>query len=471
MHSDVFSVIADPTRRRIVRILAEQTHTVGAVVEKLGMSQPTISKHLKVLRDADVVSVTVEGQRRLYSLNPDVFATVTEWINETVQIARQSNEAHAPVALPGGVTASASDKATAEKTATENATEKAAEKPATQPVEKTSEKSTQKPAVEEPVQKLAPTVTAPAESEKSAAAEKPEATDSETFAVEGPTPEEIEQARIQRARAQHLTPSARIYSRPAEQTADSAASEPVAEKAGAAEPTPQEEAVDSTPMRPFTPASYGYDAGVTPAASATPSQPATPAAPAEAKPVVAQKPVVFPQPAAVVSYGIDPAAVVGGSIQPIAVIPEAVVLEKATDEKVAAEKPVAPAESLKEEATRKESAAEKSVIEKNVVDEAAAEEPVKTESMKAESAEEVASPAEATEKAEPGEGEPANDEPTNDESVEGEPAKAETSAEEPEYQTMPSYDSVYRPSTETNSAEAKDNHRGGLFGFLRGRRR
>lgn len=453
MHSDVFSVIADPTRRRIVRILAEQTHTVGAVVEKLGMSQPTISKHLKVLRDADVVSVTVEGQRRLYSLNPDVFATVTEWINETVQIARQSNEAHAPVALPGGVTASASDKATvanitAEKIAAENATEKAEEKSAEKPVEKTFEKS----------------------------AQKPEATDSETLAVEAPTPEEIEQARIQRARAQHLTPSARIYSRPAEQAADSTASEAVAEKAGAAEPTPQEESVDSTPMRPFTPASYGYDAGVTPAASATPAQPATPAAPAEAKPVVAQKPVAFPQPAAVVPYGIDPAAVVGGSIQPIPVIPEAVVLEKiaeekATDEKGAAEKPVAPAESVKEEATRKEfaaedSAAEKSVIEKNVVDEAAAEEPVKAESVEAESAEEAASPAEATEKAEPGKVELANDEP-----VEGEPAKAEASAEEPEYQTMPAYDSVYRPNAETNSAEAKDNHRGGLFGFLRGRRR
>lgn len=440
MHSDVFSVIADPTRRRIVRILAEQTHTVGAVVEKLGMSQPTISKHLKVLRDADVVSVTVEGQRRLYSLNPDVFATVTEWINETVQIARQSSEAHVPVALPGGVTASASDKATAEH---------AAEKPA----EKTSEKS----------------------------APKPEATDSETLTVEAPTSEEIEQARIQRARAQYLTPSARIYSRPAEQAAESAASEAVAEKAGTTEPTPQEEAVDSTPMRPFTPAAYGYDAGVTPAASATPAQAATPAAPAEAKPVVAQKPVVFPQPAAVVPYGIDPAAVVGGSIQPIPVIPEAVVLEKVADEKGAAEKPVAPAESVKEEATRKEfaaedSAAEKSVIEKNVVDEAAAEEPVKAESVEAESVEaesveEAASPAEATEMAELGEGEPANDELTKDEPVEGEPAKAETSAEEPEYQTMPSYDSVYRPSTETNSAEAKDNHRGGLFAFLRGRRR
>ena len=452
MHSDVFSVIADPTRRRIVRILAEQTHTVGAVVEKLGMSQPTISKHLKVLRDADVVSVTVEGQRRLYSLNPDVFATVTEWINETVQIARQSNEAHAPVALPGGVTVSASDKATAEK-----------------PVEKTFEKSAPKPAVEEPAQKLAPAATAPAASEKSATAEKPEATDSETLAVEAPTPEEIEQARIQRARAQHMTPSARIYSRPAEHAADSTASEAVTEKTGAAEPTSQEEAVDSTPMRPFTPASYGYDAGV------------TPAAPAEAKPVVAQKPVVFPQPAAVVPYGIDPAAVVGGSIQPIAVIPEAVVLEKiaeekATDEKGAAEKPVAPAESVKEEATRTEfaaedSAAEKSVIEKNVVDEVVAEEPVKAESVEAESVEEAASPAEAAEKAELGKVEPANDELTNDEPVEGEPAKAEASAEEPEYQTMPAYDSVYRPNAETNSDEVKDNHRGGLFGFLRGRRR
>ena len=411
MHSDVFSVIADPTRRRIVRILAEQTHTVGAVVEKLGMSQPTISKHLKVLRDADVVSVTVEGQRRLYSLNPDVFATVTEWINETVQIARQSNEAHAPVALPGGVTVSASDKATAEK-----------------PVEKTFEKSAPKPAVEEPAQKLAPAATAPAASEKSATAEKPEATDSETLTVEAPTPEEIEQARIQRARAQHLTPSARIYSRPAEQAADSTASEPVAEKAGAAEPTSQEEAVDRTPMRPFTPASYGYDAGVTPAASATPAQPATPAAPAEAKPVVAQKPVVFPQPAAVVPYGIDPATVVGGSIQPIAVTPEA----PAAEEPAVAEKTVN--EQLAEKAEEKPPVEETVVAEKPAVEESATEKAAVEESDKAEGA-------------------------------------SEASSEEPEYQTMPAYDSVYRPSAETTSAEAKDNHRGGLFGFLRGRRR
>ena len=409
MHSDVFSVIADPTRRRIVRILAEQTHTVGAVVEKLGMSQPTISKHLKVLRDADVVSVTVEGQRRLYSLKPDVFATVTEWINETVQIMRQSNEAHVPVAiLPGGVTASASDKATAEKMVAENVVEKAVEKAAEKPVEKTSEKNAQNPEVEEPAQKLAPaaaapTVTAPAASEKSATAEKTEATDSETLTVEAPSAEEIEQARIQRARAQYLTPSVRIYSRPAEHAAESAASDSTVEKT-AAESISQEEAVDSTPMRPFTPASYGCDAGVTPAASATPAQPPTPAVPAEAKPVVEEKPVVIAQSAAAVSYGIDPVAVVGDSIQPIAVTPEA----PAAEELAVAEKPAF-----------EESAPEKAAVE---------------ESDKAEGA-------------------------------------SETSSEETEYQTMPAYDSVYRPSTETTSTEAKDTHRGGLFGFLRGRRR
>ena len=458
MHSDVFSVIADPTRRRIVRILAEQTHTVGAVVEKLGMSQPTISKHLKVLRDADVVSVTVEGQRRLYSLNPDVFATVTEWINETVQIARQSNEAHAPVALPGGVSASASDKAAAEKMAAENAVEKAAEKPVEKTFEKSVQKpasvqppaSAQKPAAEEPAQKLAPATTAPATTapattEKSATAQKSEATDSEILAVEAPTSEEIEQARIQRARAQYLTPSARIYSRPAEQAADSYTSEPVAERAGAAESISQEEAVDSTPMRPFTPASYGYDAGVTPAVSATPAQLATPAVPAgvkpaeaaktteakpaESAPAAAEKPVVTAQPAAAaVSYGIDPATVVGGSIQPIAVTSEA----PATEEPAVAEKAVN--EKPAEKAEEKTSVEETEAVEKPAAKEAAPEKVAAEESDKAENT-------------------------------------SETSSEEPEYQTMPAYDSVYRPSAETNSAEAKDNHRGGLFGFLRGRRR
>ena len=385
MHSDVFSVIADPTRRRIVRILAEQTHTVGAVVEKLGMSQPTISKHLKVLRDADVVSVTVEGQRRLYSLNPDVFATVTEWINETVQIARQSSQAHVPVALPGGATVPAENKAM------DKAPEKAvAEKPAVEKVAAESEKKVAE---------------APSANVSSAEA-------SESLAVEAPSAEEIEQARIQRARAQYLTPSARIYSRPAEHASETATSEAAAsapaEKAEPVAPAATEEVVERTPMRPFTPASYGYDVGTTPAASATPAQPAA------------------------VSYGIDPAAVVGGSIQPIAVTPEAPAAEEpAVAEKAVEEKPEEkPAEKAEEKTSVEESVA----TEKPAAEESAPEKVAEEESDKAES-------------------------------------KSDTSSEETEYQTMPSYDSVYRPSTETNSAEAKDNHRGGLFGFLRGRRR
>ena len=392
MHSDVFSVIADPTRRRIVRILAEQTHTVGAVVEKLGMSQPTISKHLKVLRDADVVSVTVEGQRRLYSLNPDVFATVTEWINETVQIARQSSQAHVPVALPGGATVPAENKA--EEKATEKAPEKAAE---ATPV------SAGKPAdtAEKPVTEAG---------KKAPEASSAEA--SESLAVEAPSAEEIEQARIQRARAQYLTPSARIYSRPAEHASETATSEAAtsasAEKAEPVAPAATEEVVERTPMRPFTPASYGYDVGATPAASATPAQPAA------------------------VSYGIDPAAVVGGSIQPIAVTPEAPAAEEpAVAEKAVEEKPEEkPAEKAEEKTSVEESVA----TEKPAAEESAPEKVAAEESDKAES-------------------------------------KSDTSSEETEYQTMPAYDSVYRPSVETTNAEAKDTHRGGLFGFLRGRRR
>ncbi len=92
MKSAFFSVIAAPTRRNIVHLLAEQTRTVGAVVEHLNMSQPTISKHLKVLREARAVTVLVEGQRRLYSLNPEVFDEITAWVADIQAIAHSTKE-------------------------------------------------------------------------------------------------------------------------------------------------------------------------------------------------------------------------------------------------------------------------------------------------------------------------------------------------------------------------------------------
>ena len=410
MHSDVFSVIADPTRRRIVRILAEQTHTVGAVVEKLSMSQPTISKHLKVLRDADVVSVTVEGQRRLYSLNPEVFATVTDWINETVQIARRASEA--PVALPGGATLSS------EHAPTEKA--EAAATVATEPaVEKASE-------------------------------EKPAAQSAEQPAVEAqPTAEELEQERIRRARAQYITPNARIIARPAHpapaEASPATASETTRDSESQAIPE-YEEAVDSTPMRPFTPASYGYDAGRTARPEAQVAPPAT-AEPVE-EPAKSEKPVEKTESPEVSvssgygfdsasSYGIDPAAVVGGLVQPI--------VEESAAEEGAAEETTAVEDSS-------ESSEESAVA-------APAVEPA--EDSAAAPAEDSATAEEASEQAE-GSEEASEETPEEPESAPAEPAQSE-----PEYQTMPAYNSAYVPAQEPKEKE----HRGGLFGFLRGRRR
>ena len=415
MHSDVFSVIADPTRRRIVRILAEQTHTVGAVVEKLSMSQPTISKHLKVLRDADVVSVTVEGQRRLYSLNPEVFATVTDWINETVQIARRASEA--PVALPGGATLSSEHAPTekAEAVATEPAVEKVTEpKTAEAPEEKPAAQSAEQPAAEAQ-----------------------------------PTAEELEQERIRRARAQYITPNTRIIARPAHpapaEASPAAASETTRDSESQGIPE-REEAVDSTPMRPFTPASYGYDAGRT----AHPEVQVAPTATAEPveEPAKSEKPVEKTESPAVSvssgygfdsasSYGIDPAAVVGGSVQPIV------------------------EESAAEEGTAEASAAVEDSSERSEEATVAAPAIEPAEDSAAAPAEDSATAEEASEQAE-GSEEASEETPEEPESAPAEPAQSE-----PEYQTMPAYNSAYVPAQESKEKE----HRGGLFGFLRGRRR
>lgn len=415
MHSDVFSVIADPTRRRIVRILAEQTHTVGAVVEKLSMSQPTISKHLKVLRDADVVSVTVEGQRRLYSLNPEVFATVTDWINETVQIARRASEA--PVALPGGATLSSEHAPTekAEAVATEPAVEKVAEPKAVE-----------------------------------AHGVKPAAQSAEQPAAEAqPTAEELEQERIRRVRAQYITPNTRIIARPAHpapaEASPAAASETTRDSQSQAIPE-HEGAVDSTPMRPFTPASYGYDAGRT----AHPEVQVAPTATAEPveEPAKSEKPVEKTESPAVSvssgygfdsasSYGIDPAAVVGGSVQPIV-------------EESAAEEGTAEASAAVEDSSAR---SEEATVAAPAVEPA--------EDSAAVPAEDSATAEEASEQAE------ASEEASEETPEEPESASAEPAQSEPEYQTMPAYNSAYAPAQEPKEKE----HRGGLFGFLRGRRR
>jgi DNA-binding transcriptional ArsR family regulator len=77
---DVFAVIAEATRRDILVSLRKGDKAVGELVQELEASQPTISKHLKVLREADLVSMRAEGQKRYYALNPKPLAGVASWL-------------------------------------------------------------------------------------------------------------------------------------------------------------------------------------------------------------------------------------------------------------------------------------------------------------------------------------------------------------------------------------------------------
>ena len=84
--ADIFDVIADGTRRDILQLLRERASagergtSVSHIVTELGVSQPTVSKHLKVLREAELVTVREEGQHRFYSLSPAPLDAVDDWL-------------------------------------------------------------------------------------------------------------------------------------------------------------------------------------------------------------------------------------------------------------------------------------------------------------------------------------------------------------------------------------------------------
>jgi DNA-binding transcriptional ArsR family regulator len=80
MAATTFEVLAEPTRRRIVELLLERSRPVGELVELLGISQPGVSKHLRVLRDGGFVSVRADAQRRFYELQPAPLAELDEWL-------------------------------------------------------------------------------------------------------------------------------------------------------------------------------------------------------------------------------------------------------------------------------------------------------------------------------------------------------------------------------------------------------
>lgn len=104
--ADIFAVIADATRRDILQLLQERSLTdtdgtsVSQIVQALEVSQPTVSKHLKVLREADLVSVREDGQHRFYRLESEPLEAVDDWLMTFILEEGDVVAAAASLALP-----------------------------------------------------------------------------------------------------------------------------------------------------------------------------------------------------------------------------------------------------------------------------------------------------------------------------------------------------------------------------------
>jgi DNA-binding transcriptional ArsR family regulator len=75
----LFAALADPTRRRILELLAERERSVGQLVDQFEVSQPAISRHLRVLRETGWVRCTDEGRRRIYRFDPGALRELDDW--------------------------------------------------------------------------------------------------------------------------------------------------------------------------------------------------------------------------------------------------------------------------------------------------------------------------------------------------------------------------------------------------------
>lgn len=85
---DNFSALAEPTRRRIVELLAERELSAGEIAARFAVSAPAISQHLRALRAAGLVRVRAEAQRRIYELDPDGLAALDQWLAQIRQAWR-----------------------------------------------------------------------------------------------------------------------------------------------------------------------------------------------------------------------------------------------------------------------------------------------------------------------------------------------------------------------------------------------
>jgi DNA-binding transcriptional ArsR family regulator len=81
-----FAVLAEPNRRAILSMLSSSERSVGELMERLRLPQPSVSKHLKVLKDRGFVESRVEAQRRIYRVNPKPLQEVDEWLKQFRQL-------------------------------------------------------------------------------------------------------------------------------------------------------------------------------------------------------------------------------------------------------------------------------------------------------------------------------------------------------------------------------------------------
>jgi DNA-binding transcriptional ArsR family regulator len=78
--TDAFNAVAEPRRRQILDVLAGGERSVGDIVDELGLGQPQVSKHLRVLREVGLVGVRDEGRQRIYRLNGDPLKPIHDWV-------------------------------------------------------------------------------------------------------------------------------------------------------------------------------------------------------------------------------------------------------------------------------------------------------------------------------------------------------------------------------------------------------
>jgi DNA-binding transcriptional ArsR family regulator len=88
----IYEALVDPTRRRILDLLREQPRMVGQLVDLLEISQPLMSKHLRVLREVGLVQVRQDAQRRWYELQPQPLAEIDAWLQPYRQLMEERYE-------------------------------------------------------------------------------------------------------------------------------------------------------------------------------------------------------------------------------------------------------------------------------------------------------------------------------------------------------------------------------------------